>query len=233
LDSELDSLGQRDMHTGLGNYPTGMWQPGDVFCDRYRIPLIEETILAPELAMVELGFYDGDSRKQLQARTVDGQPIEFVVVEQVLVRPATPATPPEPDVHLASAGFDQGLVLAGYGLSTAAAGPGDEVVARLWWTAGGPLDSDYQVFAHLLDENGELIAQADGPPRDGVFPTSYWQSGDLIVDERRFVIPDEAPDGNTTLRLGFYRLEDGGRLGRPAGASIPDAVEIEGPRINN
>jgi 4-amino-4-deoxy-L-arabinose transferase-like glycosyltransferase len=233
LDHELDSLGQRDMHTGLGNYPTGLWQPGDVFCDRYRIPLIEATILAPELAMVELGFYDGDSREQLQAQTVDGQPVDFAVVEQVLIRPESIRPPSEPNVRLNVADFEQGVVLTGYTWSKATAGPGDEIVTRLWWTAGGPLDSDYQVFAHLLHENGELIAQADGAPRDGVFPTSYWQSGDVIVDERRFVIPDEAPDGKTTLRLGFYRLEDGSRLGRLPGASSPDAVEIEGPRINN
>lgn len=231
LDHALDSLGQRDMHPGLGKYPTGMWQPGDTFCDRYRVPLVEDRILTPELAVVEVGFYDGDTRERIQARTVDGQMVDFALVGDVLIRPESPAPVAEPVVKLDAGGFEQGVALAGYTLAASSSQPGDEFAVRLWWTAGGPLDGNYQIFAHLLDEDGQLLAQADGPPQGGIFPTSYWQNGDVIVEQRKFAIPKDARLGNTSLRLGFYRLEDGGRLSRPVGASLPDAVEIAGPRI--
>lgn len=68
----------------------------------------------------------------------------------------------------ASALLNNGAELLGSG--------GDAARWELWWRANASLDGEaYQVFAHLLNANGERIAQAD--------QATYtdWHAGDLVI----------------------------------------------------
>jgi hypothetical protein len=71
------------------------------------------------------------------------------------------------------------------------------------------MNEDYTVFIHLVDANGQLVAQMDGQPFQGRYPTSWWSPGELIVDRRS--APAIAP-GKYRLLVGWYRLSDGSRL---------------------
>jgi hypothetical protein len=108
--------------------------------------------------------------------------------------------------------------------------PGQPVKLTLWWSAEGPLDNDYTVFAHLIDKQGDMISQADSRPKDGRYPTDFWGQ-ELVLDEHSFVLPPGSPAGPTQVQLGFYRVLDGIRLPRSADAELPDAVLIPGPTI--
>ena len=57
------------------------------------------------------------------------------------------------------------------------------------------------------------MAQADGPPLDGWYPTSQWPAGEIVVDERKFVLPADVPAGTYDLVVGFYDLNSGQRFG--------------------
>lgn len=229
LDHQFNSLGQRDTYTGLGTFPTSYWQPSDLFCDTYLIPVSKDLSL-PVAADVVIGFYDFDTRQQLPARTSDGVPLERVVVGQVKVMPKS-AAPVAEQQHRTEARFDQGIVLTGYSWSATEIRHGETVSATVAWEASGPLDQSYTIFAHLLDADGQMITQDDGLPRDGAYPTTFWGTGETIVDEHVFTIPEGTHPGPTQLLLGFYRLEDGGRLPREAGADLPDAARLPGPMM--
>ena len=232
LDADLNPLGQRNTHPGLGNLPTSTWDPGDVFCDNYQIPLEEEILTTPIVADVEIGFYEPGTSRRLQAHTETNQAVDFVVIDHLKLTPSHPEPIPQPAVKLETVRFEQGVQLTGYSASADILDPGDAFRLGLWWSASGPLDSDYQIFAHLLTEQGEIIAQADGPPRDGSYASTYWGAGETIVDERQFTIPAESPPGGTTVRVGLYRLEDGRRLARLDGTEALDYVDIAGPVIS-
>jgi 4-amino-4-deoxy-L-arabinose transferase-like glycosyltransferase len=228
---DLAPLGRRDTHTGLANYPTSLWAAGDTFCERYRVPLQRSGLEAPEVARVVVGFYDPQTVEQLPAQGPPGQPLDFIVASEVRVAPAEPAPLPTPPRQV-EAGFEQGVTLTGYDWSPAAVTPGEPVTLTVWWHAEGSLSDNYTVFAHLLGPDGDLLGQADHQPREGRYPTTYWQRDETIVDTHTFVIPAGTPAGETQVLLGFYRLADNQRLLRPAGAEIPDAVALPGPVIS-
>jgi hypothetical protein len=198
LDADLNPLGQRDMHPGLGNFPTSMWQTGDIFCDRYRVPVVENVLRQPTVANVELGFYDSEPDQRLPAQTSEGQALDFVVIDRVKISPVQAAEIPDPQHQLGQAQFAQGISLSGYAWLPEKVAPGEEATLRLWWTSSGPLDAEYQIFAHMLSASEALIGQADGPPQGGRLPTNFWGK-ETIVDDHTFIIPTDGLSGMTKL----------------------------------
>jgi hypothetical protein len=65
--------------------------------------------------------------------------------------------------------------------------------------------SERRFFLHVVDSNGDLVAQHDGLDA----PAQYWQAGDLIVQEH--LLPN-LPQGELALRIGVYDPQNGRRL---------------------
>ncbi len=130
-----------------------------------------------------------------------GPPGELVDVATVIIRPARPFMP-QPQ-HPLQADFGEQLRLVGYDWA------GDGRIT-LYWQALAPLTADYTTFVHVLDAQGNLVAQADGQPQGGSYPTSIWQTGEFVADEK--VV--EMVGGERPLRVvvGVYELETGERL---------------------
>ena len=109
---------------------------------------------------------------------------------------------------------------------------GGSLDVMLHWEALGAAQQDYSVFVHLLDANGHLAAQNDGYPRDGLRPTTNWQTGEMIVDIRRISLPADLPEGKYTLVIGWYDWRTGDRLSVIDGADslrLPFAVHNRWP----
>ncbi len=112
--------------------------------------------------------------------------------------------------------------LVGYELAEESVLPGQSLPFHLYWQAAAPTEADYQVFNHLLDAEGNLVAQADGPPlpdpllRRG---TSGWDDPEEIIYSREYVftLPDDLATGEYSLVTGFYRRDTGQRLLSPTG----------------
>ncbi|GMQ78360.1 MAG: hypothetical protein BMS9Abin02_0863 [Anaerolineae bacterium] len=83
----------------------------------------------------------------------------------------------------------------------------------LTWQAQVPMDRSYTIFVHLLNENGELVAQLDRPP-DG-YLTSDWQEGEIVIDSLRLELPADMQPGAYFIQSGFYYLPTQERLGEP------------------
>jgi hypothetical protein len=157
----------------------------------------------------------------------DGQPVDLPIVGSVVVRPPAPLSLPGPAANAASArplatfagSFD--LLAWVYDHN-----PG-ELGLTLWWRATAAPETDYTIFVHLLDAAGNVIAQADGPPNDGLSPTGIWQPGDVVLDTHRFPPGTVVPEGGR-IRVGAYRPDTGERA--PAtlnGAPLGDnSVEL-------
>ena len=108
--------------------------------------------------------------------------------------------------------------LNGYAM-TAEARPGDAVLLTLLWQSLQPVDYNYQVFVHLLDAQGNKVAQRDGQPVQWLRPTSTWQPGEEIVDRYSWLLPDTTATGRYTIAVGLYDPVTGQRLPVSAGPS--------------
>lgn len=82
----------------------------------------------------------------------------------------------------------------------------------LYWETAMPLTDSYHRFVHLLDENGELISQADGTPLDGWLPTNRWQPNVQIVEKVAINLSPDLPPGSYRLTIGMYTFPQIQRL---------------------
>lgn len=118
--------------------------------------------------------------------------------------------------------FGKVIALEGYALSPTTAA-GEVLPLKLHFRSLAAVDRDYQVFVHLLDSADQLWAQDDGTPQDGLRPTSTWQVGERVEDRHALWLPSDIPAGQYFLKVGLYRLSDGGRLSTADGT---DSVNL-------
>jgi hypothetical protein len=93
----------------------------------------------------------------------------------------------------------------------------------LTWQAIVPVNEDYTVFVHLLDDAGTKLAQQDTRPCGGACPTHTWQPGEIVADRHSLLLPADAAAGPYRLAVGLYRLESGERaavVGRDDGTVV-------------
>ncbi|HFC12625.1 MAG TPA: hypothetical protein ENJ56_07245 [Anaerolineae bacterium] len=81
----------------------------------------------------------------------------------------------------------------------------DLLMVDLVWEAVAQPSADYTVFVHLLDKNGELVAQYDRVAGGQRYPSSTWQQGDYYRDSFPVIIPTSAEFGTYQLAIGMYQ----------------------------
>lgn len=106
-----------------------------------------------------------------------------------------------------------------------------QVTLTLYWRCITPVRADYTVFNHLLDAQGVWIAQQDGSPASGYYPTSWWQPGEVVVDRHVIDIPPDVQPGDYQIAVGLYDLDTLRRVpvqdGRDSAILTP--ITIGGP----
>jgi hypothetical protein len=90
--------------------------------------------------------------------------------------------------------------------------PGDNIHLTFFWQCLEKMQQDYTVFAHLIDERGNIVAQKDNPPVDGLYPTTKWDPEEIVRDQYDLVIAPNAPRGRYQLKVGMYQPNTGQRL---------------------
>jgi hypothetical protein len=78
--------------------------------------------------------------------------------------------------------------------------PDGHWTVTLVWLAPGPVEAE--IFVHVRDANGQLVAQADGPALEGLVPPWVWEMDDRIYDVRHLP-PLEGP-APYTVQVGMY-----------------------------
>ncbi|GIW12109.1 MAG: hypothetical protein KatS3mg061_3166 [Dehalococcoidia bacterium] len=205
----LDRTGQRWGIGDANEYASPQWQPGDLVRGRYD--LMVDPRAPPGEYRLAVGLYDRRSGSRLPTLRPDGN----VIFGRVKV---LATAPPPPARHPLEARFGT-IRLLGYDLSAPRCQDGScTATLRLLWQADAPPGVAYTVFVHIVDVQGRIVAQADGPPADYRQPTDLWEAGEVVADERQVPLPA----GATRLLIGLYRPETGERLSGPQG----DAVAI-------
>ncbi len=219
--------GQVAAHPSHGTYPTSFWKEGEIIEDTYHVRL-RRRFPAPNLARLYVALYTYPEEEHLPVLNAGGDPVSHAAMFGRL-----PVDPPVPSSHViqsplryelgdqvALLGFDldQKLFDIGYGCIT------------LYWEAQTDVELDYTVFIHVLDERGQLVAQSDGPPRGGFYPTSYWHEGETVADEHCISFTSNVRPGHHKVFVGMYLLETMQRLtvvDASGGRMINDQIPLQ------
>lgn len=188
------------------NIPTRNWPPGLYLRNSLHLELPSD--IPPIRYDVMVGVYqrDADNRR---LTIVPGEATAFKLGSIWLTGPQS-RLPGQP---LARFGSDISL------LHAQAPTPEDETLILYWQTAQ-PVGHNYTIFIHLLDHSGNLLAQADGVPYDGLYPLGDWQPEKIIIDRRSLANLAQVK----TIAIGLYDPQTEQRL--PAvnaqGEPLPD-----------
>lgn len=100
-----------------------------------------------------------------------------------------------------------------------------DVQWMLTWIVVAPPSADWVVFAHLMNEAGELVMQSDVPVDWPAQPCSEgeYSSECVAVTEHEWFFPASFPPGLYTIQVGLYDPVTGERapITSPAGAVYP------------
>jgi hypothetical protein len=132
---------------------------------------------------------------------------------------------PLPLAQESGAAFGPALRLHSYEIDTAALRQSGVLTLTTQWQAHAPIEHDYLMFAHVLNEAGQRVAQIDTPPGGPHVPTSAWNTGHYVTWYHPVPLGVEIPAGTYWLAVGLYDPASAARLPlhhtRPP-ASAPD-----------
>jgi hypothetical protein len=220
VDEAGRGITQSDLQPGGDYYPTSLWRPGEVLRDRHLLTIPPEA--APGVYRLVVGMYLYPSLEPLGGPADVGL---LAVKEPDSVKMALPNNGENAAGTLRKTEVELGgrMMLLGYDPKLLE----DELQLTLYWQAERPMDQNWTVFVHVLDSAGALVAQHDSQPRDGHYPTSVWDQGEVVDDGHRLPLPADLPDGNYQVAVGMYSVDSGERLpvldsqGNPSGDSVP------------
>lgn len=198
-----------DCYPGRGNFPPTLWQPGVIYRDRYVLHLAADAEV-PNVAALYAGLHPRGG-KSLAARFPSGDLVpDLMLLDTVSLRPVKPAS--QEVAFPVGARLDEAITLVGYDLSTEGIQPGETFTVTLVWRSEATPDDDYTVFVHLMAESGLLVDQADHPPLEGRYGTSFWVPGDVVRDPYRLTVGEGTAPHTCTLLVGMYDPDTGMRL---------------------
>jgi hypothetical protein len=189
------------------NVPTSSWPPGLYLRNPLRLAVPPD--LPPIRYDLTIGVYDRATNQRLPLASGADTTYKLGSVWVTTGQPALNG----PDV----AHFGAAITLR------RAETPPQAVEPVFYWQTSSPLDRNYSIFIHLLDEAGETIGQLDGVPYNGLYPPINWQPNQIITD-RRALPPAFDRTHLAAIAIGIYDPTTGERL--PAttadGQPLPD-----------
>ena len=137
-----------------------------------------------------------------------------------------------PAANTASADFSGKIKLIGYDMPEEPVAAGRMFSVTAYWKAQQPLDINYQVFVHVKDSDGNLVAQSD-KLNPGDYPTKRWPLDKYVRDRHEIDLPSELPPGTYRLSVGLWAAEDGWRLPLvdAGGDQIDDNYQLSPPIV--
>jgi hypothetical protein len=106
--------------------------------------------------------------------------------------------------------FENGVELVAVGILDDAQ-PGEPLRLAFDWRVMEPVDDPVVVFAHLVYGGGQIVAQRDAVPGNGLFPIEDWEPGELVRDQFALLLPPELPAGAYEVQVGIYNPTSGQR----------------------
>ncbi len=200
-------VGQRDVYPGGGTLATSDLAAGRAWANPVAV-WIPPAAYAPMMLDVVVGWYHLPTGARLQLP--DGAEMLTVGQIELLPRPGELNLPNPLRIN-----FENQLELIGYALTDLSPLAGDTIRLTLYWRGLQPMDTDYKVFANVLDpQTLTKYAASDAMPAQWQRPTSTWTPGEIIEDTHTLNLDPNTPPGIYELELGLYHEAPDGTFPR-------------------
>jgi hypothetical protein len=213
IDDGQQAWAGEDTFPLMGVYHTRLWHPNEVVPTSHNITLPYDA--PPGRYWYEFGWYSLYDGSRLPVLNADGEPIGSRVVLGPLKVPMPPVADEEVTAATpVGARFGGQIDLLAWKLDGDALhlGPGQTLPLTLYWQAKARPSLDYTIFVHLGPANAPPLAQNDYQPLGGQYPTSLWDTGEVVRDSSELSLPVDIPPGQYELTVGLYDLVTGERL---------------------
>lgn len=169
-----------------GRYNSTQWADGELVTDRARWIVPREQVGGKYTLVIEVGaelIALGEVEVIGTARQMDATAVDV----------------------LSGARLGDNFALYGYNVD----GSTTALTLELEWQLVKETPISYTVFVHVVDSNGQIVAQRDAAPNENGYPTQLWQVGEYIHDVYRF---EGLSAGTYTIQVGLYNAQTGARL---------------------
>ncbi|MHB8626678.1 MAG: glycosyltransferase family 39 protein [Aggregatilineales bacterium] len=188
------------------------WPDTSVYvADEYFVPVVPDA--PPFIASVRVTVFLQAFAPLQYLQTADGSHDYALTTIRIIGNFRSIA---DSQIRAVNADFGDAVTLAGYRLWRD--GSGQECLGLRWQVHSTPPTA--QVMIHFMDSQGSTLGVADSPPLNGLYPTSSWQSGQILDDVHCFSLPP----ATASIALGLYTLPDVARLSVKSadGTVLPD-----------
>ncbi|MEP7286757.1 MAG: glycosyltransferase family 39 protein [Chloroflexota bacterium] len=196
LDSDLV---RRDSFPAMGHLLSTDWQPDETWTESYVVPIPDNAPIRTIYPLLA-GLYDPVQHRPLAVTDGLGNtttPIIGHIIISGIAEAHAPAA-----YHFGNS-IDLSVPQITYN--------GNQLKVCLRWQSLHAMTTDYKVFVHVLTESDMLLTQADFQPRQGLYPTSDWEPGEIIPDCATLPnVPNLAT--GTRIAVGLYDVTTGQRL---------------------
>jgi len=199
VDVNGQEIGRYSSYPGAGTLRTSEWEAGKIYPDKYVVA-IDQGAFGRYPFDLRVEWENLEINQPISATSTEGTMIEPVLLDIGAVVSVRVDSSPQGFAEIpleVQPNFDQAIRLSEFFIDTER----NEVI--LHWQAETTLDDNYTVFVHMLDEDGNLVEQADVPPS---LPTRYWRWGENYLTYHEF--PEEFDMLEYTIIVGWY-LNDG------------------------
>ncbi|HFC12388.1 MAG TPA: glycosyltransferase family 39 protein [Anaerolineae bacterium] len=178
-------IGKLQTYHGGGLYPNIYW-PKDQIIDSKIGVRLNADIVVPTQARVNVRVVGAG----------EGVDIGYVEIE--------PREWPRYAVTHPLATIGEGIELVSAEINTSSVTAGDTIEIALVWHVTQPPNRFLTTLLHLGFPDQQPIAQGDAAPLNGDYPTTFWQTGEVIEDRYTLTIPTDALAGEYPIRIGMY-----------------------------
>jgi mannosyltransferase len=207
------------------NFPVTAWQKGDIFQGKGSVAVPASA--TAEAYAVNVAFVNpatgetvGRSVTLDDALRVSPWPLETELPAVDVPVAATFGEPPFTSLY-------------GYDLAADAVPAGGVLDLTLVWQALDNVSESMMSFIHIEDAAGNIVAQQDSVPAQGIRPTSSWRKDEVIIDQHLIPIGPEVAADTYNIWLGLYIPETGERAAvtqdgqpQPDGRLLLGTIEI-------
>lgn len=222
VDASGRRFGQSDQYH-IADFPVSRWQTGEYARDVHRIVPLPGT--PPGAYTVQLFVTEQATGARLEALNENGLPVGTSV-------PLAQVTLGQPGRIVAEGAFSaensasipltDALHLASYAAPATTVETGFALPLTLFWRATATPSTVYQAQLTVADAQERVVAAQQFAPGRADFPTTAWQPGQVVRDERTLVVPAVRADSADAVTPGVYtvHLRLLGPDGAPAGAPV-------------